>query len=172
MPVQPGSPEERAFQRVRLLHRSPRTLSLTTAFRYIKELADRIRGIESKLQAEGGVTHDDMESLFLPEQRRTGATDDVSRKRPYSSISGGDVATPSPARQSPWNAEQRPLQPAAPYSEHDLAPAPLPISINGLHDKVAEAAPMEESMDIDEQPELDEHSLLRYVVESPSSRSI
>lgn len=65
----------------------------------------------------------------------SGLPEDNSRKRPYSSISGGDFATPNSSRQATWSSEPRAIQPyqtpastlkPPPYSANGLAPQPLP----------------------------------------------
>lgn len=151
-----------------------RSRSLTASFyyyfRYIKELADRIHSIENKLESEGGLTQDDVERLFAPETHRASNAapgDDPSRKRPFSSISTGDYSTPTPARQTPWGSEQRPLQPAGtppdnfavPYSENSLAPRPSSLKPEGTPSKAQEPS-MDISMtDGEEQPDIDEEVL-------------
>ncbi|KAI1502100.1 hypothetical protein F5X99DRAFT_167706 [Biscogniauxia marginata] len=108
---------------------------------YIKELADRIHSIEGKLASEGGNV-DSLTELFNGARRDSadiftpsGQTDENSRKRPYSSISGADFSTPTTSRQATWSSEPRPIQPyqtpgggslrGAPYSANGLAPQPL-----------------------------------------------
>lgn len=105
---------------------------------YIKELADRIHHIEGKLASEGG----NVESLteLLTGSRRdssdlfgAGQADELGRKRPYSSISGGEFDTPNPSRQQTFSSEPRPIQPyqasadraRPPYSANGLAPIPI-----------------------------------------------
>ncbi|KAI1374473.1 hypothetical protein F4677DRAFT_170467 [Hypoxylon crocopeplum] len=106
---------------------------------YIKELADRIHHIEGKLASEGGNV--DPLAEILNGTRRdsadmfgsSGAPEDNSRKRPYSSISGADFATPTTPRQTTWSSEPRSIQPyqtpsnifRSPYSANGLAPQPL-----------------------------------------------
>ncbi|KAI1451541.1 hypothetical protein F4805DRAFT_451072 [Annulohypoxylon moriforme] len=113
---------------------------------YIKELADRINHIEGKLASDGGnsVDRSNMDTLteLLNGARRdsmdvfspTGQPDDNNRKRPYSSISGGEFATPNSSRQGTWSSEPRPIQPyqtpsgsfsKTSYSANGLAPQPL-----------------------------------------------
>lgn len=103
---------------------------------YIKELADRIHHIEGKLASEGNL---DALSELLSGGRRESSDifspsaeqDENSRKRPYASISGGDLGTPIP-RQGTWNSEPRPIQPyqtptnGPKGTANGLAPAPLP----------------------------------------------
>ncbi|KAI1088138.1 hypothetical protein F5B19DRAFT_27431 [Rostrohypoxylon terebratum] len=112
---------------------------------YIKELADRINHIEGKLASDGGsVDRGNMDALteLLNGTRRdsmdmfspTGQPEDNSRKRPYSSISGGEFTTPTSSRQATWSSEPRPIQPyqtpsanfRTPYSANGLAPQILP----------------------------------------------
>ncbi|KAI0894591.1 hypothetical protein F4806DRAFT_497837 [Annulohypoxylon nitens] len=112
---------------------------------YIKELADRINHIEGKLASDGGnVDRGNMDALteLLNGARRdsmdmfspTGQAEDNSRKRPYSSISGGEFTTPPSSRQATWSSEPRPIQPyqtpsaafRTPYSANGLAPQLLP----------------------------------------------
>ncbi|KAI2468180.1 hypothetical protein F4781DRAFT_277785 [Annulohypoxylon bovei var. microspora] len=111
---------------------------------YIKELADRINHIEGKLASDGGnVDRSNMDTLteLLNGARRdsmdlfspTAQAEESSRKRPYSSISGGEFATPTSSRQATWSSEPRPIQPyqtpsgsfKTPYSANGLAPQPL-----------------------------------------------
>ncbi|KAI1208589.1 uncharacterized protein F4807DRAFT_142060 [Annulohypoxylon truncatum] len=111
---------------------------------YIKELADRINHIEGKLASDGGnMDRSNVDTLteLLNGARRdsmdifspTGQAEDNSRKRPYSSISGGEFATPTSSRQATWSSEPRPIQPyqtpsgsfRTPYSANGLAPQPL-----------------------------------------------
>ncbi|KAK6065200.1 hypothetical protein SCUP515_11346 [Seiridium cupressi] len=93
---------------------------------YIKELADRIHSIEGKLASEGA--NADLSELLNGSRRDSGdlfQTGDTSnRKRPYSSISGGDFGTPSST--GPFNSEPRPSQTyRPPYSLNGLAPTPI-----------------------------------------------
>ncbi|OTA88266.1 hypothetical protein M434DRAFT_15087 [Hypoxylon sp. CO27-5] len=97
---------------------------------YIKELADRIHHIEGKLASEGGNV-DNLPDIdyFGP----SGQPEDNSRKRPYSSISGAEFATPTSSRQGTWSSEPRQIQPyqtpsgnlRTPYNANGLAPQPL-----------------------------------------------
>lgn len=106
---------------------------------YIKELADRIHHIEGKLASEGGNV-DSLTELLNGARRESaeifgssGPPEENGRKRPYSSISGADFATPTSSRQATWSSEPRPIQPyqapsgsfRAPYSTNGLAPQPL-----------------------------------------------
>ncbi|KAI1770354.1 hypothetical protein F4818DRAFT_268040 [Hypoxylon cercidicola] len=110
---------------------------------YIKELADRIHHIEGKLASEGnGGSVDSSLAELLNGARResadifgsSGPPEENSRKRPYSSISGAEFATPTSSRQATWSSEPRPIQPyqtpsgnpKAAYSANGLAPRPLP----------------------------------------------
>ncbi|KAI0830018.1 hypothetical protein F5Y06DRAFT_208455 [Hypoxylon sp. FL0890] len=96
---------------------------------YIKELADRINHIEGKLASEGNNV-DNLPDIdyFSP----SGQPDENSRKRPYSSISGAEFATPTSSRQGTWSSEPRQLQPyqtpagnfRTPYNSNGLAPQP------------------------------------------------
>lgn len=100
---------------------------------YIKELADRIHSIEGKLASEGA--NADLSELLNGSRRDSGdlfqSGDASGRKRPYSSISGGDFGTPTSAGQ--FNSEPRPIQPyqtptdryRPSYSANGLAPTPL-----------------------------------------------
>ncbi|ROT43333.1 hypothetical protein SODALDRAFT_355540 [Sodiomyces alkalinus F11] len=83
---------------------------------YIKELADRINSIEGRLGE--------------------GASDDVLRKRAFSSISGNDMPTHSapPRQASPaWASDGRPITTLTPernqvhYSLNNLAPQPIAL---------------------------------------------
>ncbi|KAM3543617.1 hypothetical protein ARSEF1564_003470 [Beauveria bassiana] len=103
---------------------------------YIKELADRINSIESKLESEGGVSQDELDKIFSAERHRgtngTTVVEDANRKRPYSSISN-EFGTPAPTRQAPWGSEPRSLPPeAAPsdayYNNAHLAPQPSALN--------------------------------------------
>ncbi|KAI1134111.1 hypothetical protein F5Y05DRAFT_244598 [Hypoxylon sp. FL0543] len=104
---------------------------------YIKELADRIHHIEGKLASEGGNVDNlpDME-YFSP----SGQAEDNSRKRPYSSISGAEFATPTSTRQGTWSSEPRQIQPyqtpssnfRTPYNANGLAPQPLSKPDSGV----------------------------------------
>ncbi|KAI1806292.1 hypothetical protein F4811DRAFT_157435 [Daldinia bambusicola] len=107
---------------------------------YIKELADRIHHIEGKLASEGGNV-DSLSELLNGARRESadifgtpGQSEENSRKRPYSNMSGGEFATPMNSRQGTWSSEPRPIQPyqtpsgnfrAPPYSANGLAPQPL-----------------------------------------------
>ncbi|KAI1387995.1 uncharacterized protein F4822DRAFT_298852 [Hypoxylon trugodes] len=107
---------------------------------YIKELADRINSIEGKLASEGGNV--DLNELLNGARRESadmfgspGQPEENGRKRPYSSISGGEFTTPTSSRQATWSSEPRPIQPyqtptgtgayRAPYPVNGLAPQPL-----------------------------------------------
>jgi hypothetical protein len=146
---------------------------------YIKELADRINSIESKLvESEGPLTHDDMERLFggprSSSQANAPGPDDSSRKRPFSSISTGDFSTPNAPRQAPWGTD-RPLQqtPGTPegfstaaYGNGSLAPQPSAIKPDDTPSKQTTApnAPMDVAMtDSEEPPEIDEGLLHLYL---------
>lgn len=120
---------------------------------YIKELADRINSIEGKLGS--------------------GGAEDLNRKRTYStSISGGDLSTPTGVGVSQlanWGSEQRPLQPfetptrypaPTPYNPSSLAPAP-PMRIES-------AAPSKPTTALASVPdaqvhEIDDSSFLHYL---------
>ena len=107
---------------------------------YIKELADRIHSIENKLDSEGGLSHEDLSTLFGDRSRLSNAGEDSSKKRPYSSISGGEFESPAAQRQSPWASDHRPIQPATaqqdqpttPYTNAMLAPQPVPPKTDGF----------------------------------------
>jgi hypothetical protein len=93
---------------------------------YIKELADRIHSIEGKLASEGANT--DLSELLNGSRRDSGdlfhTGDTNNRKRPYSTISGGDFGTPTSNGQ--FNPEPRPLERfRPPYSVNGLAPTPI-----------------------------------------------
>ncbi|KAI0395255.1 hypothetical protein F5Y17DRAFT_457154 [Xylariaceae sp. FL0594] len=105
---------------------------------YIKELADRIHHIEGKLASEGSL---EVPTELLGGGRRefsdifaSSGQQEESRKRPYSSMSGGDYGSPHTARPTHWPLEPRPIQPyhapssepkGSPYSANGLAPQPL-----------------------------------------------
>ena len=139
--------------------------------RYIKELADRIHSIENKLESEGGLTQDDLSGLFGDRSRHSNGVED-SRKRPYSSISGGDLHSPQSARQTPWGSEPRPIQPATenhavpPYDPASLAPQPSPIKTDSI--PRPPLAHMDVTMADVDIPELDEGVLQEYVLPSPN----
>lgn len=102
---------------------------------YIKELAERINSIESKLESDAGLSQDDIDRLFAsPERSRIpgnqGPMDDLIRKRPFAHISGGDGPIPN-SRHAAWTTELRTLQGAQggteaqdPYYPLSLAPQP------------------------------------------------
>lgn len=135
---------------------------------YIKELADRINSIESKLQSEDGLGHEDLEKFFAQERQRssTGPADEANRKRPYSSISGNDLHTPtSNHRQAPWGSESRGPQPDgfANYNNTSLAPQPSPIKQDATPVKPHVAnmdIPMPDDEDV---PEVGDNILHDYV---------
>ncbi|KAF4504627.1 hypothetical protein G6O67_008054 [Ophiocordyceps sinensis] len=143
---------------------------------YIKELADRIHSIENKLESEGNLTQDDIDNLFASDAPRShghGAPgDDMSRKRPFSNISTGDLSTPVSARQAPWGSDPRPIQPASAssetfahqaYANHALAPQPSAIKPDGTPSKPPVAS-MDISMtEVDELPSIDETALKVYL---------
>ncbi|KAI1324367.1 hypothetical protein F5Y16DRAFT_381279 [Xylariaceae sp. FL0255] len=106
---------------------------------YIKELADRIYHIEGKLASEGG-NLDTLTDLLGGGRRESldiftpnGQSEEISRKRPFSSISGADASTPNSLRQGQWaSSDPRPIQPGHAngarselYSANRLAPIPL-----------------------------------------------
>jgi hypothetical protein len=104
--------------------------------RYIKELADRIHHIEGKL---GGA----VEGLDAAARREsvdpypsTIPADELSRKRPFSSISV-DAIAPGPNRHAAWATEHRPIQPyqiptlRPEYSVNGLAPRPIGLKADG-----------------------------------------
>ncbi|KAF3801699.1 Glucose transport transcription regulator RGT1 [Colletotrichum gloeosporioides] len=122
---------------------------------YIKELADRINSIEGKLEIQS-------------------PGEDVSRKRPFSSISSADLSTPAPTRQTAWGAEHRPLQPMAtpsdkyqssPFSTNGLAPQPLPIK-NDMQPRPPVApmdGPVADLPDIDQPRDVDDAVFDGYI---------
>lgn len=146
---------------------------------YIKELADRIHHIEGKLASEGnGGSMDSSLAELLNGARResadifgsSGPPEENSRKRPYSSISGAEFATPTSSRQATWSSEPRPIQPyqtspgnsRAPYSTNGLAPQPLP--------KPTSETPSRPSATIDAEPlELDHSAPARELDEEAFS---
>lgn len=159
--VQPRSPETWPKQGVCLLIRAKAYLILTCQ-RYIKELADRIHSIENKLDSEGGLSHEDISTLFGDRSRVNNAGDESSRKRPYSSISGGEFESPVAQRQSPWTPDSRPIQPAtaqleqasAAYASSTLAPQSAPPKNEGFEKPTTGGdVPMG---DFEDTPELDE----------------
>ncbi|TQV97724.1 hypothetical protein V2A60_006545 [Cordyceps javanica] len=110
---------------------------------YIKELADRINSIESKLESDGGMSQDEIDKLFSSERHRgtngTTVVDDANRKRPYSSISN-DFSTPAPNRQAPWGPEPRSVPPESAHSDsyyHNSTLAPQPSAVNDTPSKPA-----------------------------------
>lgn len=138
------------------------------ATRYIKELADRIHSIENKLESDGGLSQDDIDRLFVTDRPRQSQGEDPNRKRPFSSISTNEFATPS--RQTPWGSEHR-IQESpgtseayATYSNTSLAPQPTAVKIDSTPSKPPVAA-MDVSMpDAHEGVDIDEsmlHGLVR-----------
>ncbi|ATY65054.1 Fungal transcriptional regulatory [Cordyceps militaris] len=108
---------------------------------YIKELADRINSIESKLESDGGMPQDEIDKLFSAERQRgtngTATVDDANRKRPYSSISN-DFSTSAPNRQAPWGSEPRSIPPEPAQSDtyyHNASLAPQPSALNDTPSK-------------------------------------
>ncbi|KAI0168990.1 hypothetical protein GGR52DRAFT_500463 [Hypoxylon sp. FL1284] len=142
---------------------------------YIKELADRINSIEGKLASEGnGGSVDSSLAELLNGARResadlfgsSGPPEESSRKRPYSSISGAEFATPASSRQATWSTEPRQVQPyqtpsgtsKASYSANGLAPQPL--------SKTGSDTPSRPSASIDAAPlELNHDSPIRELDE-------
>ncbi|KAJ4254349.1 Glucose-responsive transcription factor [Fusarium torreyae] len=127
---------------------------------YIKELADRIHSIENKLESDGGISQDDIERLFVTDRPRQSQGEDSNRKRPFSSISTNDFATPS--RQTPWGSEHR-IQASpgesdnfTPYNNSTMAPQPTAIKPDSTPSKPPVAAMdvsmpnAQEGVDIDE----------------------
>lgn len=125
---------------------------LLTWCRYIKELADRINSIESKLESEGGLSQDEIDKLFGSDRHRgpngTGS-EEPNRKRPFSSISTGDFSTPMSNRQVPWGSEPRSIQPAsgqsdnyADFNNSSLAPQPSEIKPDETPSKTVGATDM------------------------------
>ncbi|KAI6783497.1 uncharacterized protein J7T54_005526 [Emericellopsis cladophorae] len=119
--------------------------------RYIKELADRINSIESKLETDGGLTSEDLSGLFGDRPlRQSNSAEESGRKRPYSSISGGDMGSPLASRNTPWGPRQLPsaqnqadMDATESYNSASLAPQPLPIP---SHDHNAAEAAMDLSL--------------------------
>ncbi|OAR02907.1 hypothetical protein LLEC1_04550, partial [Akanthomyces lecanii] len=104
---------------------------------YIKELADRINSIESKLESDGGMSQDEIDKLFSAERNRgpngTAVVDDANRKRPYSSISN-EFSTPAPQRQAPWTSEPRSLPPGSAHSDTYHRNSSLAPQASAVHD--------------------------------------
>lgn len=138
---------------------------------YIKELADRIHSIENKLESDGGLSQDDIDRLFVTDRPRQSQGDDSARKRPFSSISTNEFATPS--RQTPWGSEHR-IQASpgtseayASYDNSSLAPQPAPLKPESTPSKPP-VAPMDVSMpDAHEAVDIDEGMLHRLVTFDP-----
>lgn len=150
---------------------------------YIKELADRIHHIEGKLEGNN-VDRGSMEGLELltAGTRRVSIDlfsppgqqpEESSRKRPYSSISGGEFATPTSSRQAAWSSEPRPIQPyqtpsgnfRTPYSANGMAPQPLAKPDSGEVSRPAtavDAVPLDLNHD-DLTRELDEGAFSGYL---------
>ncbi|CAJ0547743.1 Ff.00g044970.m01.CDS01 [Fusarium sp. VM40] len=134
---------------------------------YIKELADRIHSIENKLESDGGLSQDDIDRLFVTDRPRQSQGEDPNRKRPFSSISTNEFATPS--RQTPWGSEHR-IQESpgtseayATYSNTSLAPQPTAVKIDSTPSKPPVAA-MDVSMpDAHEGVDIDESMLHGYL---------
>ncbi|KAI8674837.1 Zn(2)-C6 fungal-type domain-containing protein [Fusarium keratoplasticum] len=134
---------------------------------YIKELADRIHSIENKLESEGALSQDDIDRLFVSDRPRQSQGEDSNRKRPFSSISTNDFATPS--RQTPWGSEHR-IQPSpgtsegyAPYSTGSLAPQPTAIKTDETPSKPPMAAMDITMSDTGEVTDVDEGMLHSYL---------
>jgi hypothetical protein len=171
--VQPHPSETRSQQRVRRFLRPCEFSCSSPASRYIKELAERINSIESKLESEGSnLTHDEMERLFdsVRSNSQTANADDATRKRPFSSISTGDFVPTAP-RQTAWGSD-RAIQPSngnpegfntATYGNGSLAPEPTPIKPDDAPSKPP-SAPVDEPMpDTEEVPDIDEGLLHEYL---------
>ncbi|RFN46196.1 n-terminal binuclear zn cluster-containing DNA-containing protein [Fusarium flagelliforme] len=136
---------------------------------YIKELADRIHSIENKLESDGGLSQDDIDRLFVTDRPRPSQGEDSARKRPFSSISTNDFATPS--RQTPWGSEPHRIQ-ASPgtseptygsYDNSSLAPHPGPLKPE-ISPSKPPVATMDVSMpDAHEAVDIDEGMLHSYL---------
>ncbi|PHH70826.1 hypothetical protein CDD80_5707 [Ophiocordyceps camponoti-rufipedis] len=139
---------------------------------YIKELADRIHSIENKLESEGNLTQDDIDKLFASDRPRSHDQgtpgDELSRKRPYSSISTADVNTPVTARQAPWGSEPRPSTssegfPHEGYANSALAPQPSAMKPEPTPSKPPVASMDATMADVDEVMDVDEGALKEYL---------
>ncbi|PFH59879.1 hypothetical protein XA68_11737 [Ophiocordyceps unilateralis] len=139
---------------------------------YIKELADRIHSIENKLESEGNLTQDDIDKLFASDRPRSHDQvtpgDDLSRKRPYSSISTGDVNTPVATRQAPWGSEVRPSASSEGFSHEGYANSALAPQPSAMKPEVIPSKPPVASMDasmadVDEVLDVDEEALKEYL---------
>ncbi|EKJ70856.1 hypothetical protein NXS19_005078 [Fusarium pseudograminearum] len=135
---------------------------------YIKELADRIHSIENKLESDGGLSQDDIDRLFVTDRPRQSQGEDSARKRPFSSISTNEFATPS--RQTPWGSEHRiQASPGASeaytsYDNSSLAPQPAPLLKPESAPAKPPVAPMDVSMpDAHEGVDIDESMLHTYL---------
>ncbi|KAM0351981.1 hypothetical protein ACHAPU_002499 [Fusarium lateritium] len=134
---------------------------------YIKELADRIHSIENKLESDGGLSQDDIDRLFVTDRPRQSQGEDSGRKRPFSSISTNEFATPS--RQTPWGSEHR-IQTSpgaseayASYNNTSLAPQPTAVKPDITPSKPP-VATMDVSMpDAHEGVDIDEGMLHSYL---------
>ncbi|KAF4453496.1 n-terminal binuclear zn cluster-containing dna-containing protein [Fusarium austroafricanum] len=133
---------------------------------YIKELADRIHSIENKLESDGGLSQDDIDRLFSTDRPRQSQGEDSARKRPFSSISTNEFATPS--RQTPWGSDHRiqaspgTSEPYTTYNNSSLAPQPTAIRPDSTPSKPPVAA-MDVSMpDAHEGVDVDEGMLHSY----------
>jgi hypothetical protein len=162
--IQPCPAKERAEQRVRDFWPCQSGSAADKPGRYIKELADRINSIESKLGSEGGINADDLEKILSSSRP---PTEDATRKRPFSSISTGDASTPAQARQSLWGSGERPLQPvpsanddqdATPYNANSLAPEPSALKPDETRSKLPSEGDLA-MFDGEEVPEIDEGAL-------------
>ena len=137
---------------------------LLTQTRYIKELADRINSIESKLESDGNLSHEDLEKLFATDRSRqsnVGSLDDQSRKRNFSSISGADVSSSAIGRPSGWPADTRNGQENADglsgtSGNNSLAPQPSAIKSYDTPSKPRTEVADNEMGDMDELPEIDD----------------
>ena len=91
-------------------------------------------------------------------------SDEGSRKRPFSSISGGELSTPQPIRQAPWGSDHgiQPLSAPADrfrkpfYSPHDLTPKPLAIKPIPAHQLVGPAEKADNLPQVHVPDEIDE----------------
>jgi hypothetical protein len=167
--VQPRAAKKGSKQGVSRSHGiSGRTGIDKSQCRYIKELADRINSIESKLQSEDGLGHEDLEKFFAQERQRssTGPVEEATRKRPYSSISGNEFSTPTTNnRQAPWPSESRGAQSEsfANYTNASLAPEASPIKPDATPSKQTVASMDIPMPDDDDVPEVGDNILHEYV---------
>ncbi|RCI17385.1 hypothetical protein L249_2676 [Ophiocordyceps polyrhachis-furcata BCC 54312] len=136
---------------------------------YIKEIADRLSSLENRLESEGNLTQDDIDKLFASDRPRSHEHgDEMSRKRPYSSISTGDVSTPVTTRQAPWGSEPRPPASSEGFSHEAYPNSALAPQATAIKPETTPSKPPVASMDasmadVEEVLDVDEGALKEYL---------